>query len=113
MKTYCILITLAFLVSLWWNYDNLTTAEASSKALRKEIRHHQHRADSLESYALATKDSLDVAFTTIKYLNVATEEAKEKLRKREANEKIIYVRFDNDTLRNSALSELYPSFRNR
>lgn len=84
------------------------------KALESEKKSALQRADSARSYAEATRDSLEIAFTTIKYLNETTRREHELRIEAEKNDKkIIYVRFDSDTARSNAISELYPSYRNR
>lgn len=110
MKTYAIILTIALLVCLWLLYDQNTTASVKVRTLESEIKHHKNNADSLHSYATATKDSLNIAFTTIRYLNVDKQEAhNETVKWRTKYENIRFKPLPNDRVRDSLWAELYPS----
>lgn len=112
MKAYALIITLLFLASLTYIYVSETTSNAGIKALESKIKHHEAEADSARDRALKTKDSLDIAFTTIRYLNEQTERAKEQTRIAEKKyNSIRLIQYKTDEQRDSVLKRLYPSLR--
>jgi len=57
MKTYSLIISLLFLLSLWMHYDNFQTSTANEKALQAEIISGKNKADSAHRVSLVYKDS--------------------------------------------------------
>lgn len=83
---------------------------------QSEIKHlrevNKKEKDSLQTQLAITRDSLSVAFETIRQARIESQEAHERTQRMIKNyEKIIFVRFSNDAQRDSALSKLYTSFR--
>lgn len=75
-------------------------------------RSNRKERDSLETRLAITRDSLTVAFETIRQSRKESQEAHERTQRMIKNyEKILFIRFSNDAQRDSALSRLYPSFR--
>lgn len=67
--------------------------------------------DSLENVLKVTRDSLDIAFNTIKIATAERIEAHERTQRIIKNyEKIIFIRYASDSARHRKLSELFPSY---
>lgn len=72
----------------------------------------QERADSVEAAFKSTRDSLDIAFHTIRIVAAEREEAKQdRIKLIKGYEKIQFVAFKTDSARYSALMSLYPSIK--
>lgn len=107
-----ILLAIALIGSLFLYFNTPSGHDQEIKRLENQIKAHKHKADSLNQYAKGLKDSLNIAFNTIKIqdANVKQDSIKAfKARKR--YESIIFKPIANDHQRDSLLSELYPSFR--
>jgi len=85
--------------------DQLKQAEINF--LRKR---NAEEKDSLETVIKITQDSLEIAFNTIRQASAEREKAHaETQRLIKRYEKIIYVRFANDSARVRAIADLYPT----
>ena len=87
------------------------SAALGQRVVRGQVLARVESSDSLQTYLGVTRDSLRVAFSTIKEKHNNTSEALEVADKStKAHETIKYIHF-NDVGRDSLLSKLYPSFR--
>lgn len=84
MRTYALIITLLFLLSLWWNFDTYQTADDNQKALQSEIISGKNKADSAHAELLASKDSIQILTLLIANKNEETERALDAARKAQA-----------------------------
>lgn len=117
MKTFFIVISgiAALCIAITWLgvtelYDINRTQQSDINFLRKR---NVEEKDSLETVIKITQDSLEIAFNTIRQASIEREKAHaETQRLIKRYEKIIYVRFANDSARVRAITELYPSFSN-
>ncbi len=84
------------------------------KDVRSAIKKTEEERDSIKHDLKLTRDTIEIAFNTIRIAKNETAQAKqEKLNAIKYYESIVYVRFDNDTLRAGAITELYPTYGHR
>lgn len=84
MRTYAIIISLLFLLSLWLHFDNYQTADDNQKALQSEIISGKNKADSAHIELQVKKDSIQILTILIANKNEETERAMEAARKAQA-----------------------------
>lgn len=113
MKTIilCIVIFLlagiAFIGVMEMNKQN-DLLQAEIDGLKRE---NKIQADSLNKALLLTRDSLSIAFETIRIANKERQEAHERTQRIIRNyEKIIFVTHT-DSSRTATLKQLYPTFK--
>ena len=111
MKTYAIIITALFLISLWLHYDQTVDSNIKIRNAEEKARFHEAKADSAKLRELLLVDSLEKSYLITRNIQEEKERERElRIKAEKRHEKVIYVRFDNDSLRARALSELYGSY---
>jgi len=71
-----ILLLIAYgIVVTWLLWDKSATSNDKIRILKSEIKGHKHNFDSAVNSAEITRDSLEIAFTTIMYLNADKQKA--------------------------------------
>ena len=106
-----ILLAIALIGSLFLYFNKPSGHNREIKRLENEIKVHKYKADSLNQYAKGLKDSLNIAFNTIKLQDAKIKQDSIKAFKaKKRYESIIFKPIANDHQRDSLLSELYPSF---
>lgn len=115
MKTLAICLFIALFVSL--GFLTLAWMENSKyrEVQQKEIDHLKKQnlaqKDSLEKELTLTRDSLHIAFETIKLANKERIEAHERSQKTIRDlQKIVFIQHT-DSSRNIELNKLYPTFK--
>lgn len=109
MRVYSLIISLLFLLSLWWNYDTFQTSDANTKALQSEVQSGKNKADSAHAQLQVKKDSIEILELLIANKNEETERAHAETRKAiRYAESLKFVRFTRDEQRDSVLKALYP-----
>lgn len=77
--------------------------------LKKQLK---TQADSMQNVLSVTRDSLTIAFETIK---IATKEREESHLRTQATiktlQQIVYIKYESDSARLNAISKLYPTFK--
>lgn len=104
----------AFILSVCFNLyqcDNGRDLNKELSDVRLEIKGVKKDRDSLRLDLISTRDSLDIAFTTIKYANYETQKAREEKQFYKAKyEKSKFIGYRNDHERDSVLSTIFSSF---
>lgn len=105
-------IVIIALFALIWVF--VTEMNDRNRVLQSEIeglkRENQAERDSLNKTLLLTRDSLSIAFETIRIANKERQEAHERTQRIIRNyEKIIFVTHT-DSSRTATLKQLYPTF---
>lgn len=111
MKIYSFIVTAIALILAWLLFDQSTTNNRNSRILESEIRSHRNAADSLSRYGDKVRDSLNIAFETIRFLNGEKEKAHQESKVWQSKfnyEKGMRLGILTDAKYDSALSSLYP-----
>jgi len=111
MKLYAIISTLVIFFLLFWVFEQKTTNDIVIHDLQQSKRFHVERADSLRIYIEKAKDSLSIAFATIRGLNMEREAAHQETQKwvkRYNFEKSMRLGIKTPAGYDSILSSLYP-----
>lgn len=103
-----IALGVVYLIEVRTNEDGIRAKDAE---LKSRLREKEELYRTLEERYEITKDSLDIAFSTIKFANFERIKAEQKAREamRKYND-IKFVRYESDTARNNALKQLYRSY---
>lgn len=111
MNKYYPAIILLLVIGLTVMYIERPSAhDRRIKELEIVIRKSKYKADSLRAYVEKTKDSLDIAFATIRSLNAQREAARQETVKWiKKYESIHYKPLVSDRVRDSLWAELYPT----
>lgn len=103
----CCAIIIVLITFLATTVQELKDNERSLKAEKKEAI---QKADEALDEAKATRDSLEIAFATIRSLSEQTERARQETNAwRMKYQAVKIVRFKTDSERDSVLLALYPS----
>jgi len=98
------------LIFLIW--EQKTTDSVKLRTVESEVRYHKHLADSASLEKQLTKDSLEIAFATIRNLNGEKEHERElRIKAEKKLRDIKFVNFKTDLERDSVLKVLYPSIK--
>src|SRR5689334_10219032 len=115
MKTYSYIVTFLLISFCILGINGLIEARKESDLQQSEInglkKSNKEEADRLRSELAITRDSLNVAFETIRIANKETQEAHERTQRIiKRYEQIIFISYTSDSARHRKLSELYPSY---
>lgn len=115
MKAFTISLIILTLILLGIIYLASTEMSDRNRVLQSEVDglriETKKEKDSLNQVLKVTKDSLSIAFNTIKIANLekvwAHEASQKEIKKLRA---VVHVVYENDSLRINALKELYKTF---
>lgn len=86
--------------------------DLNQKTIDGLLRANKAQRDSLEKHLEITRDSLQIAFETIRQATKEREEAHLRTQKMMKNyESILYIKYENDSTRINALKRLYPTWQ--
>jgi len=102
-------LNLLFIFLIW---EREVERGITVKDFELQVRHHKSLADSAQRYTIGLKDSLEIAFTTIRFIQVEKEKERElRIKAEKKYQDIRVVRFKTDEQRDSVLKVLYPSIK--
>jgi len=102
-------LCLAILIMGTIIYTNSIESNTTIRNKETEVRYHKAKADSANHYAKLTRDSLTIAFATMRSLNAQREAERElRIKAEEKYRSVTHVRFKTDEQRDSVLKVLYP-----
>jgi hypothetical protein len=92
---------------------SIKTPKPTNEQYRRTIDSLTYERDLLEQKYLLTKDSLEIAFNTIRHDKAILDSLRSQIAtSKKRYEKIVYRNYT-DHQRDSVLRTIYPSFRNR
>lgn len=104
---FCIFVMLVSIYSEVKDYNRIQ--QSTIDGLKKQLKTQE---DSLQNVLSVTRDSLTIAFETIKQANIERQAAHERSQKTIKDlQRIVYIKYESDSARLNALKTLYPSWK--
>lgn len=115
MRTYTIIITVLFILLCLLGIQAMIEMKKENSLLQTELdgrkKENVRERDSLQTQLAITRDSLNVAFATLRQARIESQEARERSQKTIDNlRKIIFI-VHTDSSRTAELKTLYKSYQ--